>query len=59
MAIMVLLSRKFFKGLLDKGGAGFQLDFYRVYGLLFLLAMNMDVLMGDQYISLWKSSWHF
>lgn len=45
-AIMVLLSRKFFKGLLTKGGAGLQLDFYRVYGLLFLLAMNMDVLMG-------------
>ncbi|WP_144527968.1 hypothetical protein [Peribacillus simplex] len=45
-AIMVLLSRKFFKGLLDKGGAGLQLDFYRVYGLLFLLAMNMDVLTG-------------
>ncbi|TFH59176.1 hypothetical protein [Peribacillus frigoritolerans] len=43
-AIMVILSRKFFKGLLDKGGAGLQLDFYRVYGLLFLLAMNMDVL---------------
>ncbi|MED3908671.1 hypothetical protein P4597_05650 [Peribacillus simplex] len=46
MAIMVLLSRKFFKGLLDKGGAVLQLDFYRVYGLLFLLAMNMDVLTG-------------
>ncbi|MBO0999502.1 hypothetical protein IOC57_17350 [Bacillus sp. SD075] len=45
-AIMVLLSRKFFKGLLDKGEAGLQLDFYRVYGLLFLLAMNMDVLTG-------------
>ncbi|WP_434167911.1 hypothetical protein [Peribacillus frigoritolerans] len=45
-AIMVLLSRKYFKGLLDKGGAGLQLDFYRVYGLLFLLAMNMDVLTG-------------
>ncbi|MCK2004061.1 hypothetical protein MZM54_21985 [[Brevibacterium] frigoritolerans] len=44
MAIMVILSRKFFKGLLDKGRAGLQLDFYRVYGLLFLLAMNMDVL---------------
>ncbi|MFJ7310197.1 hypothetical protein [Peribacillus frigoritolerans] len=44
MAIMVILSRKFFKGLLDKGGAVLQLDFYRVYGLLFLLAMNMDVL---------------
>jgi hypothetical protein len=43
---MVILSRKFFKGLLDKGGAGLQLDFYRVYGLLFLLAMNMDVLTG-------------
>ncbi|CAH0135184.1 hypothetical protein [Peribacillus simplex] len=43
-AMMVLLSRKFFKGLLYKGGAGLQLDFYRVYGLLFLLAMNMDVL---------------
>jgi hypothetical protein len=44
-AIMVLLSRKYFKGLLDKGRAGLQFDFYRVYGLLFLLAMNMDVLM--------------
>ncbi|WP_411739505.1 hypothetical protein [Peribacillus sp. S4] len=44
-AIMVLLSKKYFKGLLDKGGAG-QLDFYRVYGLLFLIAMNMDVLTG-------------
>ncbi|MBT2718388.1 hypothetical protein [Bacillus sp. ISL-57] len=43
-AIMVLLSRKYFKGLLDKGSSGLQLDFYRVYGLLFLLAMNMDVL---------------
>ncbi|MFJ7367492.1 hypothetical protein ACIQWQ_25840 [Peribacillus frigoritolerans] len=48
MAIMVILSRKFFKGLLDKGGAGLQLDFYRVYGLLFLLSMNMDVLTGGQ-----------
>lgn len=46
MAIMMILSRKFFKGLLDKGGAGFKLDFYRVYGLLFLFAMNMDVLTG-------------
>ncbi|TDL86729.1 hypothetical protein E2R55_21780 [Vibrio vulnificus] len=45
-AIMVLLSKKYFKGLLDKGGAGLQLDFYRVYGLLFLIAMNMDVLTG-------------
>ncbi|MFF2459674.1 hypothetical protein [Peribacillus simplex] len=45
-AIMVLLSRKFFKGLLYKGGSGLQLDFYRVYGLLFLLAMNIDVLTG-------------
>ena len=45
-AMMVLLSRKFFKGMLNKGGAGLQLDFYRVYGLLFLLAMNMDVLTG-------------
>lgn len=46
MAIMMILSRKFFKGLLDKGGAGLKLDFYRVYGLLFLFAMNMDVLTG-------------
>ncbi|AMM91784.1 hypothetical protein UP17_03670 [Peribacillus simplex] len=46
-AMMVLLSRKFFKGMLNKGGAGLQLDFYRVYGLLFLLAMNMDVLTGE------------
>ncbi|MBR8645218.1 hypothetical protein KEH51_16515 [[Brevibacterium] frigoritolerans] len=58
-AIMVILSRKFFKGLLDKGGAGLQLDFYRVYGLLFLIAMNMDVLTGDRHISFWKSSRHF
>ncbi|MFJ7470951.1 hypothetical protein ACIQWI_20640 [Peribacillus frigoritolerans] len=46
IVIMVILSRKFFKGLLDKGGAGLQLDFYRVYGLLFLLSMNMNVLTG-------------
>ncbi|WP_340372776.1 hypothetical protein [Peribacillus sp. FSL E2-0218] len=47
-AFMVILSRKYFKSLLNKDGAGFQLDFYRIYGLLFLLAMNVDVLTGER-----------
>ncbi|WP_057914531.1 hypothetical protein [Peribacillus muralis] len=45
--LMVILSRKYFKSLLNKGKAGISVDFYRIYGLLFLLAMNLDVLMGE------------
>ncbi|MGE6379247.1 hypothetical protein [Peribacillus muralis] len=47
-AFMVILSRKYFKSMLNKDEAGFfQLDFYRIYGLLFLLAMNLAVLMEE------------
>ncbi|MGE7767438.1 hypothetical protein [Peribacillus sp. NPDC096540] len=44
--IMVILSKKYFKGILKKGETGLSLDFYRVYGLLFLFAMNIKVLMS-------------
>ncbi|MED3688398.1 hypothetical protein P4534_06130 [Peribacillus butanolivorans] len=44
--IMVILSKRYFKGILTKSEIGLSMDFYRVYGLLFLFAMNIEVLMS-------------
>ena len=33
--IMVILSKRYFKGILTKSEIGLSMDFYRVYGLLF------------------------
>ncbi|MGG4263916.1 hypothetical protein [Peribacillus simplex] len=43
---MLLLSRRYFNRLIKREETGITIDAYRVYGLLFLLAMNMDVLTG-------------
>ncbi|RRN66813.1 hypothetical protein EI200_24780 [Peribacillus simplex] len=44
---MLFLSRRYFNGLIKREETGITIDAYRVYGLLFLLAMNMDVLAGE------------
>ena len=40
MSGMLLLSRRYFDGLIKKEETGITIDAYRIYGLLFLLAMN-------------------
>ncbi|MFF2501217.1 hypothetical protein [Peribacillus sp. NPDC058075] len=44
MSVVLLLSRRYFDGLIKKEETGIAIDAYRIYGLLFLLAMNMNVL---------------
>ncbi|MES1041963.1 hypothetical protein [Peribacillus simplex] len=44
MSGLLLLSRRYFDGLIKKEETGITIDAYRIYGLLFLLAMNMNVL---------------
>ncbi|CAH0248443.1 hypothetical protein SRABI96_03114 [Peribacillus sp. Bi96] len=44
MLVMLLLSRRYFDGLFKKEDQGITVDSYRIYGLLLLLAMNMNVL---------------
>ncbi|MDO7486089.1 hypothetical protein Q5O89_09955 [Peribacillus frigoritolerans] len=43
MSGMLLLSRRYFDGLIKKEDTGITIDAYRIYGLLFLLAMNRGI----------------
>ncbi|MFJ7830580.1 hypothetical protein ACIQXU_10175 [Peribacillus sp. NPDC097284] len=47
MLVMILLSRHFFTGLVRKDESGIKVDVYRIYGLLFLLTMNVEAFMNE------------
>ncbi|MGE7604450.1 hypothetical protein ACQKL5_18545 [Peribacillus sp. NPDC097675] len=47
-AALVGVSRKYFGGIVEKGGMLIRIDFYRMYGFLFLLAMNLDIHQSEQ-----------
>ncbi|MFJ7746314.1 hypothetical protein [Peribacillus sp. NPDC097295] len=47
-AVLVWVSRKYFSGIVEKGVMITRIDFYRIYGFLFLLAMNLDIHQSEQ-----------
>jgi hypothetical protein len=49
MIVMLLLSKKYFKGVTQRteSGAGIGIDYYRIVGFLFLLMMNGRLLEND------------
>ena len=47
MIVMLLLSKRFYKGIMKKTESGILIDYYRIVGFLFLLGMNYRVLTDD------------
>lgn len=43
MMVMLLLSKRLFKGVIKRTGSGITIDYYRIFGFLFLLVMNERV----------------
>lgn len=47
MAVMVMASRRHFKGLVNQEGTEKVIDHYRIFGLLYLCALNLEVFLSD------------
>lgn len=47
MIVMLLLSKRFYEGIMKRTESGIMIDYYRIVGFLFLLGMNRRVLIDD------------
>ncbi|MDO7486088.1 hypothetical protein Q5O89_09950 [Peribacillus frigoritolerans] len=47
MAVMVLASRRHFKGLVNQEATERVIDHYRIFGLLYLCTLNLEVFLSD------------